>query len=539
MSDLERKQFSIKAVFLLLFWLALAVTYVLGSVAALKTPYAWDTDTEQNTLRINLAAVNGLLHNDLKPYQALLDYQDKYYGIGFHLLAYPVQKLLHKPVARLFKIPEYDAFLLVKQWLTFNLFFASAILILWLSRRLVGDEGFSRLSALCYLLWPYLLGHSLLNVKDVPFLFGWLLCSCLSYLVMERYRRGQDIDRYFIGILAVCTGWLISVRIAGILIFLQYAITFFVARKLSTGQEVHVSMLKRFHLPLFFISLIAFVILAYPILWLNPLNVLWAILYMSKHPMGIYGYTTLTFGIPMPAGNLPLIYIPAWLTVKLPIIIILGYLVLPMTFARVGKDEISRLFFSAMFYTSVIVPALLSLLGVVLYNELRQLLFLMPMYFLVGVISLYSLSRRLSMMLLAITICVFIFDNFMAFPYQYVWFNEIARQFKVEQYFETDYWGSSGKPMAELLSAGHKLYPSACIYVDADLIIRNHVERELLTCIKTTTYDAAPPRPFLLANYIQNVSPGFPPDCVEIGREKFHLFMGNGDITLAKIVYCK
>lgn len=539
MSDLERKQFSIKAIFLLLFWLALAAIYVFGSLAALKTSYVWDTDTEQNTLEINIKAVNGLLHGDRKPYQALLDYQDKFYGIGFHAPAYPVQKLLDKPVARLLKVPEYDAFLRIKQWLTFNLFFASAILILWLSRRLVSDEGFSRLSALCYLLWPYLLGHSLLNVKDVPFLFGWLLCSCLSYLAMERYRQGQDIGRYFIGILAVCTGWLISVRIAGILIFLQYAITFFVARRLSTGQQGNVSMLKRFHLPLFFISLIVFVILAYPILWLNPLNVFWAIFYMSKHPMGIFGYTTLTFGVPMPAGNLPLIYIPAWLTVKLPIIVILGYLALPMTFARIGKDETSRLFFRVMFYTSVMVPVLLSLLGVVLYNELRQLLFLMPLYFLVGVISLYSLSHRLSMTLLAASICIFLIDNFMAFPYQYVWFNEIARQFKVERYFETDYESSSGKSLAKLLSAGHEMYPSACVYVNNDLLFRNLVERKSLTCIKTTTYETPPPRPFLFADYIQNESPGFPPDCVEIGREKFHLFMGNGDITLAKVVYCK
>jgi len=538
MSDLEHKKFSVKAIFSLLFWLALAAIYVLGSLAALKTPYVVDTETEQKTLRINIDAVSGLLHGDRRGYQTLHDYQDKYYGIGFHAPAYLVQKLLEKPVARLFKVSEYDAFLLVKHWLTFNLFFASAILILWLSRRIVGDEGFSRLATLCYLLWPYLLGQSLLNVKDVPFLFGWLLCSCLSYLILERYRRGQNIGRYFIGILAVCTGWLISVRVAGILIFLQYAITFFVARKYSAGQQNISSMLKRFHLPIFFISLVVFVILAYPILWLNPIDVLWAILYMSRHPMGYYGHTNLTFGMRMPAGDLPLIYIPAWLAVKLPIMIILGYLALPLTFARIGKDETDRVFFRAMFYTSVIVPALLSLLGVVLYNELRQLLFLMPLYFLVGVISLYGFSRRLSMALLVVAICIFIIDNFMAFPYQYVWFNEVARQFKVERYFETDYWGSSGKPMAKLVTSGHKTYPTACMYVQPDLIFRNFLEHELLTCIKTT-FDAPPPRPFLFANYIRDESPGFPSDCIEIGREKFHLFMGNGDITLAKVMYCK
>src|SRR5690606_14574731 len=72
------------------------------------------------------------------------------------------------------------AFLLAKHPLVFVLFFLSGILAYLLIRRMTGDETASMLFAVFYLLYPLLLGHGLMNIKDMPFLFGWMLCTCLS-----------------------------------------------------------------------------------------------------------------------------------------------------------------------------------------------------------------------------------------------------------------------------------------------------------------------------------------------------------------------
>lgn len=529
-----------KSLHSLMFIAVLVLIYALGSYAAFKTDFVWDTFQEQNTLRVNFNAVKGLLHGDLTAYRTLSEYQDKYYGIGFHFPAYPVQMLLYKPVATLLGVDGPTAFLQVKHWLAFNLFFASGILMLLISRRLVPDESLSRLVSLSYLLWPYLLGQSLLNVKDVPFLFGWLLCSYLSMLMLERYCMGRSIGRPFVLALAVATGWLIAIRVSGILIFLQYFLLFLGARRLTTQRVTDEEGSMRSYLLIFVAGVIAFVYLAYPIFWLNPLKVFMAIFFMSHHPQGIMGHCTLTLGECMPALSLPMSYIPAWLSVKLPVMIMLGYLLLPLTIRKVASDAPGRCFLRSCLYTSIMIPAVLAIVpDVVLYNELRQVLFLMPLFYLVGVLSIYAFSRKFAMTVLIATSCLFIIDNLMAYPYQYVWFNEIARQFKVERYFETDYWGSSGRRLSGQLRVLAREKPQDCVYAELDLVFRKFIRIGELQCLKFT-YDvsATSARPYLVTRYTLNGEGAHQKNCVDVGREKLRLFMGAGDIVLSRVEYC-
>lgn len=524
----------------LMFIAALVLIYALGSYASFKTGATWDTEQEQNTTRVNFNAVKGLLHGDMTAYRTLMDYQDRYYGIGFHVPAYPVQMLLYKSVAKHFGVDGVTAFLLVKQWLAFNLFFASGILVLRISRRLVPDESFSMLVSLSYLLWPYLLGQSLLNVKDVPFLFGWMLCTYLSLIMLDRYYKGRSIGRPFVLALAIATGWLIAIRVSGILIFMQYFLLFLGARRLSVRRGGGEAVSMRPYLLTFIVGVISFVYLAYPAFWLNPLQVFWAILYMSHHPMGIFGHRTLTLGELMPAGYLPMSYIPAWLSVKLPVMIMLGYLLLPVTLRKVASDAPGRCFLRSLLYTSIMIPAVLAIVpNVALYNELRQVLFLMPLYYLVGVLSIYAFSRKTAITLLMATICLFSIDNLMAYPYQYVWFNEIARQFRVERYFETDYWVASGRGLSGQVHAFAKGKPVDCIYSDPDLIFRNFIQNSEFQCLKfSDDATSTSRRPFLVADYTIRGDKAYPENCVEVGREKLRLFMGAGDIVLSRIVYC-
>lgn len=522
----------------ILFWLVLVLAYGFGSFAALKSDFSFDTETEQKTLRMNFAAVSGLLHGDRQSYAALVDYHDRYYGVGFHAPAYCAQRLLYKPVARWMNVPEADALLLVKQWVSFSLFFASTFLILSLMRRFTGDDNFARLAALGYLLWPYLFGQSLVNVKDAPFMCGWLLCTWLTLPLLDALAQGRPIKRGSMILLALATGWLISVRVAGVLVFVQHALLLFPVRKFPARPPGFATLLRTLHVPLFLGVIAAFVFLAYPMLWSNPLRVFDAMLYMSRHPIGYFGYTTLTFGVPMPAGDLPASYIPAWLSVKLPLPVILGCLTLPVVIARCGRDEAGQGLLRVLFVTVILIPLLMAVFGVTLYNEVRQLMFLMPLYFLLGLVSLHAMSARLARLLAFVAVCIFVVDNFMAFPYQYVWFNEVARQFRVERYFETDYWGSSGKPLARILVDNYRTHPVACTYADGDLLNRAFIPSGVIDCIKFPD-DAQPssPRPYLLADYTRRGLPDLPPHCAEVDREGLRLFLGR-EITLARVIRC-
>lgn len=525
---------------------ALVVIYLFGSYASLKAGLTWDELPELFTFFTNVAAVDGLLHGDITAYKELLVFSDKYYGVGFHLPAHFFQLLIERPVAGYFGIEQTDAYMLSKHWVVFNLFFCSGILVRNLMRQFTGDEIFSSLAAIGFLLWPYVFGHAMINVKDIPFMFAWLLCTNYSFSMARRYFDRQTIGRQSIILLAIFTGWLFSIRIAGVLILFQYMIMIFFLRGARCGRESLQATFPVTHISLFAICLLIFVYVAYPVFWTNPFEVFNAITYMSHHPTGELNVCTRTFGICM-HGKSQIAYIPLWLSVKLPVAIIAGYLILPLAVMRMaGRNNgiDSRLFKTALL-TSLSIPLLLIVRHVSLYNEIRQILFLMPLFYCVGIVSLYFVSRKIAIASLLVSISIFIADQYLAFPYQYVWFNEVARQFKVEKYFETDYWGAAGRGLANQLNIESKrVGPLNYIYGDMDFLIRPFLDKETAKYFQgrdvlnsdTPNPDNPLLRPYLAASFYFS---GYVVNCPEIHREKFRLFLGNGDITIGKIQYCK
>lgn len=521
-----------------LFVVVLAVIYLLGSYASLKVGLTWDEMPENYVAIVNAIAVKGLLHGDMAGYRELLEFGDRYYGIGFHFPAGIIQGLMEKSIAEYFGIDVIEASLLAKHWAVFNLFFCSGFLVRHLMRLFTGDEIFSGLAAVGYLLWPYMFGHAMINVKDVPFMFAWLLCTSYSFSMARRYCDGQAIGRMSIFLFAILTGWLISIRVAGVLIFLQYMILIFFLRGARPKHEPLREAFPVAHIPLFLTCLALFVYVFYPVFWTNPLRVFNAIAYMSHHPTGGVGCTR-TFGLCV-MGTPPIFYIPAWLSVKLPVLVIAGYLILPLAFMKMDGREsgVDTRFFKAILFTTLSIPLLLAVRHVVLYNEIRHIIFLMPLFYCVGVASLYFVSRKAAILSLMASICIFTADHFLAFPYQYIWFNEVARQFKVEKYFDTDYWGASGRELANQLAVVSKrVGPMDCIYGEPNDLIGMFLDKDLRRCYGRI-YDLTPasPRPYLAASFVNTTDVV---NCPEVYREKFRLFLGNGDITVGKIQYCK
>lgn len=527
---------------------ALLLVYLLGSYAALKSPIVQDTEQEQNNLRVNLMAVSGLIHDDISAYMSLQDYKDKYYGIGFDVPAYPIQTLLYRPVAQTLHVDHETAFLLVKHWLSFNLFFASGILVLLLFHRILSDAAVARSASLAYLLWPFLLGHSVCNVKDIPFLFAWLLCTWIGFKLMLDACAGKPPARKFLLALGICTGWLISIRIAGILIFFQYALMAACTWRICRLRGKLIS-LPAGDLALCLGACVAFVMLAYPVFWVDLREFFVAIQYMGHHPMANMGVCSLVYGTCLPIAGASPLYLPAWLSVKLPLTIIAGILLLPFMLRKMAKSgaaegwkaghhALAFAFILATFLTALLIPALLIVRRAILYHDLRHVLFLLPLFYLCGVVGLYWLSRRLAVILLTLAIVTFSADNILSFPYQYIWFNEATRFSKIDENFDTDYWGSAAEnAYARLLRYARSQPPVQCLYGDHEVLFR-HVRPDTFSCVKLVgelTTNA--PRPFLIIALSNQIRP--PHGCIQVDSEKSRLLLATEPLHLRKIWHCR
>ena len=127
----------------------------------------------------------------------------------------------------------------------------------------------------------------------------------------------------FINILLISlvTAFLISIRVTGILILLEYFIGLIILLNVKNINFFSFLNKNKNFFILFPIFLLFFIYIFNPIFWLNPLELINSIKWMGKY---YHDVCTLTLGSCMKALNLPSSYIFIWLFFKLPIIILLG-----------------------------------------------------------------------------------------------------------------------------------------------------------------------------------------------------------------------
>ena len=108
--------------------------------------------------------------------------------------------------------------------LIFFTFFLSAIFAKKIINLIIKDRFYSNIFLLFYLSYPYLIGHGFFNTTDTPFLFAWILSTYISAKIFIKAYNKENISFLSIFLLALSTSFLLSIRISGILIFLQYLI---------------------------------------------------------------------------------------------------------------------------------------------------------------------------------------------------------------------------------------------------------------------------------------------------------------------------
>ena len=78
-----------------------------------------------------------------------------------------------------------------------------------------------------------------------------------------------------------------------------------------------------------------------------------------------------------------------WLFFKLPILVILGFLLFPFVEKKIFKEKVTFIYYGTFLFTVVAVLLIFILKNIALYDEIRHIMFLLPMIFLVSLSNIF------------------------------------------------------------------------------------------------------------------------------------------------------
>lgn len=462
-----------------------------------------------------------------------LDSYHGYYGIGPYLFSIPFDLIFSKFINKSF-INSEGEILLLKHPIVFIFFFISAIYFKKLIFLATKDKSYSYLATAFFLTYPYLLGHSFFNIKDIPFMSIWLICTFyliknLNYFFYRLKFKYKDLI-----IFSFLTSYLISIRINGILIFLEYII--FLCFYLSIYKFNLFNFLIKtkkeifLFLSIFLISSFLF----YPSFWNEPIKFLESIFFFGKITQTV---CTLTLGTCMKTQDLPPSYLLIWLSFKLPIIILLGLILFPILEKKLFKFDYNKLIIGSFLSTILLIIFLFIVLGVYLYDEVRQILFLIPLILLVSLTLIYNFRKKLSFILVSFYIIFFLVQNISLFPYNYLWLNNFNVLLKVQKNFELDYWGVSTKKIAEYFNSNNPKEDN-CIISNRNNGIKYYLINQK-RCFKSfNNLHKKNARPFYVVLTERSLNKGIPNNCKIIHEENLKINISKENLYLARIFKC-
>ena len=462
-----------------------------------------------------------------------LDTYHGYYGAGFYFISTPLE-IIFNQLINLKEINSDGAKLLAKHPTVFFFFVLSSIYFRKIVFLCTKDKLFSNLSALFFLSYPYVFGHSLFNIKDIPFMSIWLICTFFLMQISLNYITKSEIRLKNIIILSILTAYLLSIRISGVLIFVQYLIFLLMILNISKKSIFNFVKINLKKIFIFFLCFFLFTYLFYPSFWGDPLKFLNSILFMSKH---IQTVCTTTLGECMKAQNLPSSYIFIWLFFKLPLLIILGLLIFPFIEKQFFLNKINVLLIGSLILTTLSIIFLLILFEANLYDELRQILFLIPILFIISLVILYNFKKKFTVISIGVFILFFLFQNFKIYPFNYLWLNNFNTLIEVNKNFELDYWGVSTKNIAKFINKNN-FEKTSCIISNRSDGIKYFMSNQD-KCLKSLKeLHKKNIRPFYVALTERALDKGLPIRCTLIYEDKIKMNFSSENLILSKFYEC-
>jgi len=519
----------------LIYIVFIIIYLIFGTYLSITNGITSDESLEQLNWKENLSGIQNLLKYG--NYDEFLKYQDKYHGIAFHYISQPIQLLTYKFISNLNEVSLSGAYLISKHSVVFILFFISGIFFYLLSYKLTNNKLFSLTSSSIYLLYPYLFGHAQFNLKDIPFLSLWLISTYFFLTTIEDIFNEKSIDYKKIIFISFLTSFLISIRILGVVIFIQYLISLvilFNIKKINLFDFIK-TYYKKFLLFILFLSLLTYIM--NPVLWLNPLELINSIKWSANYFNNI---CTLTLGDCMSSLSLPSSYYFIWLFFKLPILILLGITLLPFVEKNIFAKKVTSIYYGTLLFSSISIIFIFILLRINIYDEIRHVMFLLPMIFLVSLVNIFYFNKKFFYSLAPIVIIFFVLENASLKPYQYTWLNSFAKFTDIKKNFEIDYWGVSGMNLQKKVNEyvnKNSISKDICIY--GDEFAKDYLITKGFTCFKRyQQLDSAKIRPVIAYKNLRNAKRSDPRDCRLIWDEIYRYTFYNKDISVGTLWWC-
>ena len=471
-------------------------------------------------------------------YDVLLNHGDRYQGVAFNLITQPFSIVFNKFVSNLNDLTAYGGWLVSKHIAIFLSFTISGIFFYLLSYKITNNLFFALISSALYLLYPYFFGHAQFNEKDIPFLSFWIINTYISLTIVESLFLEEKVNINKILLLSFLTAFLIGIRIVGLLICLQYLISVIILFNIKK-IDINNFIKKNWKIFLIFIiSLFIFIYILNPIFWHNPLvEPINSISVMSRYWNEL---CTLTFGTCMNSLNLPASYYFIWLFFKLPILVIVGILLFPLVEKKIFNNTPASMYYLTLLLSFFLILFIFIFKNVAIYDELRHVLFLVPMIFLIGLVNLYYFNKKLFISLGSIVFFFFLIENFSLYPYQYTWLNSFAKFTNIQKNFEIDYWGISNKNLTKKIvqyAEENSINKDTCVY--GDIFAKEFLVKKNFTCFKTySQLDASKEKILFAYKNLRNVKRSDPKDCKLIWNETYKYSFYKKKISVGTLWFC-
>ena len=387
-----------------------------------------------------------------------LPYSDvEYYGLIVILPAYVFAQIITKSLVDF----DFENFItddsLIYFFMHFFLLIYVSVCLFFICNKLSKLTNFkTSFTFLCLLiLTPSFSGHALFNLKDIPYalnIFIFFLFFIENYEKITKEKLNLKLHLKLSFVLSL----FIVIRVNAIFFSLLLILCLIIQQKdtkIFTQSIFIINMTK-----LYFFALV-FLYFFTPSAWINPYE--WISEAIYQQFFDSWTGSTLTNGNFVIASSMSWKYLLEWLIFKLPIIYHFGILAtLLYLFKRLTIPIFSSV--ALLFIFSVNLMFIIFKPGV--YDGLRQFLFLIPFMALIVSQIMINIGKEFNFNYKLIFIPVFfylVFTQYGLGQYRYVYFNEFVDINSVAIECEnidgcgswsSDYWGYSGKELAEYLN---------------------------------------------------------------------------------------
>lgn len=329
-------------------------------------------------------------------------------------------------------------------------------------------------------LYPRYYGAMYNNPKDIPAAVSMLFVLWAT-LVLLRYRRQHMRSLEVSALLGLFLGAATAIRVTALSWFAVLA-ALLVGWWLVNGRVAWRE--RRLAATLAWQGAVTVVVacvwllataLLWPFVFLNPVaNLIESFQVMSHFP---WDGTTLFNGVVYPAARIPMAYVPTWLVIgSPPMLLALAALGVAIALAETARRRHIDPAVAVVALAFVIPLVSLLALHPVLYDTLRQFLFMIPplillaAYGLVRAVAALLRQRRfgprgLAVALLAVTVVSYALvaaDMAALSPYEYTYFSPLVGGLRgAAGKYETDYYGTCRTAAAAWLAQNYRQYTAS------------------------------------------------------------------------------